>query len=100
MVVDNNRLTDRIKKYDMIENKLKSYSDVAFTQLLETATSLGTSIGGDSTLLIVDDTPIFIKKIRLTGIEKKPENIRATRNLFDLPLYLLAQQDLVLGVNY
>lgn len=87
MTLPSNRLTNRITKYNNISNLLRAYSDEALEQLLKNATSLGTSIGGDSILLTIDDTPVFIKKIRLTDIEKKPENVRSTRNLFNLPLY-------------
>jgi serine/threonine protein kinase len=35
----------------------------------------------------MDGTPIFIKKIPLTDLERQPEHILSTANLFDLPLF-------------
>ena len=46
---------------------------------------LHSGIGGKSVLLDIDDIKIFVKKIPLTDLEKQPENIKSTANLFELP---------------
>lgn len=38
-------------------------------------------IGGKLALISIEDTPVFVKKIRLTDTEKQPENIMSTANL-------------------
>lgn len=77
----------RIATYRAVSTELTLLNDQQLLALLETAKPIGTSIGGISTLLTISDTPIFIKKIRLTDIERQHENIMSTRNFFELPLY-------------
>lgn len=55
--------------------------------LLEQARTVGTSIDGTTALLEIDGKRVFIKKIRLTDIERQPDNIMSTANIFGLPLY-------------
>lgn len=54
--------------------------------LMEAATPLHVGIGGHSVLVKVNGTQIFVKKIPLTDLERRPENIMSTANLFELPL--------------
>lgn len=76
----------RIATYDAISKKLATYNDEELLALIEKAEHIGTSMGGTSHLLMLENTPIFIKKIPLTSLENQTENIYSTRNLFDLPL--------------
>ena len=46
-----------------------------------------TGIGGQSVLLIIHGSPIFVKKVPLTDLERQPENVMSTANLFNLPLF-------------
>jgi hypothetical protein len=48
---------------------------------------LGNGIGGTSALLDIDGTPVFAKRIPLTDLERRAENVMSTANLFDLPTY-------------
>ena len=73
--------------YDAVSTELASLSDQRLTELVKNAIPIGTSIGGASALLEIDDKKIFVKKIRITDIERQPENIMSTRNIFELPLY-------------
>ncbi len=83
----NTQITKRHTNYGAIATELALLSDQRLTKLLEEATPIGTSIGGTSSLLTISGTNIFVKKVRLTDIERRPENIMSTANLFDLPLY-------------
>lgn len=78
---------NRRTNYGMISTQLTLLSDQRLSELLEKATPLHKGIGGISALLEICDTPIFVKKIRLTDLERRPENIMSTANLFELPLY-------------
>ena len=78
---------ERLAKYSAISTELALLSDQHLSELLENAAPLGTSICGTTSLLKIDGTPVFVKKIRLTNIEKQPENVMSTENLFDLPTY-------------
>jgi hypothetical protein len=48
---------------------------------------MGSGIGGTSALLDIGGTPVFVKRVPLTDLEKQPENVRSTANLFGLPAF-------------
>lgn len=79
--------TNRRINYGTISTQLAFLSDQRLSELLEKATPLHKGIGGMSAFLEICNTPIFVKKIRLTNLERRPENIMSTANLFELPLY-------------
>jgi hypothetical protein len=54
---------------------------------LEGATPLGAGIGGTSASLDVDGVRVFVKRVPLTDLELRPENVRSTANLFGLPTF-------------
>lgn len=85
--LQDSKITKRLTTYSAVATDLALLSDYRLLELLENATPIGTSIGGTSALLEIGDTKIFAKKIRLTDIERRPENIMSTRNIFELPLY-------------
>jgi hypothetical protein len=62
-------------------------SDQRLHHLLEEAPAIGAGIGGTSLLLHVDGTPVFVKQVPLTDLERQPGNVRSTANLFGLPVY-------------
>ncbi|WP_201844997.1 hypothetical protein [Myceligenerans indicum] len=47
----------------------------------------GAGIGGQAVLLEVEGTPVFVKQVRLTDLERRPQNLHSTANLFDLPMF-------------
>lgn len=81
-----NKAINRIIAYDSIASKLALLSDEQLSKLLSKAKPLGTSIGGTTSLLNICDRQVFIKKIRLTDIER--QNRMSTKNIFELPTYL------------
>lgn len=89
MMTTENPMThnERKESYQRIVKELSSLCDTEITALLANSPAINNSIGGSSTVMKIDDTPIFIKKIRLTNLEQLPENIESTANLFNLPLY-------------
>ncbi len=54
--------------------------------MLDTAVPIGSGIGGTSALLEVAGSPVFVKRVPLTDLERQPEHVRSTANLFDLPV--------------
>ncbi|WP_420824675.1 hypothetical protein [Streptomyces spiramenti] len=42
-------------------------------------------LGGTSALLEVEGVPVFVKRVPLTDLERLPEHVRSTANLFGLP---------------
>ncbi|MBX9585944.1 MAG: protein kinase family protein [Gammaproteobacteria bacterium] len=76
----------RIKLYGQISTSLACLSKEKLKQILADAKPMHEGIGGKSTLISVDDIPVFVKKIPLTDLEQLPQNFMSTANLFDLPL--------------
>jgi hypothetical protein len=81
------QIAKRIAMHSAVSNKLASLSDQRITLLIDNAKPIGKTIGGTASILTLDNMNIFIKKIRLTDIERRPENMMSTANIFDLPLY-------------
>jgi len=59
-------------------------SDRALGALVDTAVPAGSGIGGKSALLEVAGTPVSVKRVPLTGTERRLENARSTANVFAL----------------
>lgn len=80
-----NKLNKRISIYCELSTKLSALSDIKLNRMIEKSDHLYSGIGGKAVLLNIDGNKIFVKKIPLTDLERKAENIRSTANLFDLP---------------
>ncbi len=79
--------TTRIKTYCHVSTELAALSDSKLVELLTKAKPMHVGIGGRSALLGIDGTNVFVKKICLSDLERQPENVMSTANLFDLPLF-------------
>jgi hypothetical protein len=77
----------RLTAHSAAATSLALLSDRALHQLVGEAVPLGTGIGGKSALLEVAGTPVFVKRVPLTDLERRPENVRSTANLFGLPVF-------------
>lgn len=75
----------RLSNYSKVAKYLSRLTNKQLSILLKVAKSLGTGTGGEVLSIKVKGILIFIKKIRLTDIER--ENPRSTQNLFELPPY-------------
>ena len=71
----------------VITAALAAMSDAALGDLLAGGRPLGAGIGGTSALVSVAGHAVFVKKVPLTVLERRPGNVMSTANLFDLPLY-------------
>ncbi|WP_280354719.1 protein kinase family protein [Nocardia otitidiscaviarum] len=76
----------RLLAHSAVATALALYSDHGLLELLDTAAPIGAGIGGKSALLEVAGNPVFVKRIPLTDLERQPEHVRSTANLFDMPL--------------
>lgn len=83
---DERSLENRRAQYSIVSNQLACLSDKQLEELLKTATSLSVGYGENVTLKI-EGIPVFVKKVPLTDLERKPENIHSTANLFNLPMF-------------
>jgi hypothetical protein len=77
----------RLTAHGAVSGALALYGDRALRELVDTAVPLGSGIGGTSALLEVAGTPVFVKRVPLTDLERRPEHVRSTANLFELPVF-------------
>jgi hypothetical protein len=77
----------RLTAHSAVSTSLALRSDRALRELVDTAVPIGSGIGGTSALLEVAGTPVFVKRVPLTDLERQPEHVRSTANLFDLPVF-------------
>jgi hypothetical protein len=76
----------RLDRYARVSTALALLSDARLGSLVDDATVVGSGIGGTSARLDIDGVPVFVKRIPLTDLELRPENVRSTANLFGLPV--------------
>ncbi|MFB8781748.1 protein kinase family protein [Streptomyces albogriseolus] len=77
----------RLAAHGAVSASLALCDDRRLRELVDAGQPLGSGIGGERVLLDVDGTPVFVKQVRLTDLERRPENLHSTRNLFELPLF-------------
>ena len=77
----------RLLVHSAVSASLALRSDRALRDLVDTAVPIGSGIGGESALLEVAGTSVFVKRVLLTDLERQPENVRSTANLFELPVF-------------
>ncbi|MFI1237117.1 hypothetical protein [Nocardia salmonicida] len=80
-------LPKRLHVHGDVSTALALHSDHALRELVDAAEPLGSGIGGKSALLEIAGTPVFVKRVPLSDLERQPEHIRSTANLFDVPLF-------------
>ena len=78
--------SDRIKKFQTASDRLNDLSDDDLLKLLAQGVKIDSS-WANAQQIDIDGTTVFVKQVALTDLEKLPENMRSTRNMFDLPLY-------------
>ncbi|MFF3173554.1 protein kinase family protein [Streptomyces sp. NPDC057900] len=81
------RHADRLADYGAVSTRLSLLSDHRLRELVHAATPTGEGIGGRSAELNVCGRRVFVKRVPLTDLELRPENVRSTANLFGLPLF-------------
>jgi hypothetical protein len=77
----------RLARYDTVSSSLALLSDRRLAALVAAAPVVGSGIGGTAVSTHVDGVPVFVKQIPLTDLERRPEHLRCTANLFDLPTF-------------
>ncbi|MDT8914104.1 hypothetical protein [Amycolatopsis sp. PS_44_ISF1] len=75
----------RLAAYRGVSTALALCSDLELRDLVDAAEPVGAGIGGSTALLDVGGTRVFVKRVPLTGLERRPEHVRSTANLFGLP---------------
>ncbi|MFJ8112353.1 protein kinase family protein [Streptomyces sp. NPDC096132] len=77
----------RVSAYAGVGAQLSLLSDRRLGKAVAAAPALGSGIGGRRAEMEVAGIPVFVKRVPLTDIELRPEYVRSTANLFDLPLF-------------
>ena len=77
----------RLAAHGAVSTALSLCSDHRLRELVDAAVPIGAGIGGKTLRLDVDGTPVFVKQVRLTDLERRPEHVRSTANLFGLPSF-------------
>jgi hypothetical protein len=78
----------RLARYTAVANALAVISDRGLGDLVDAAPSIGSGIGGTRVGLDVEGVPVFAKRIPLTDLERRPDHVMSTANLFDLPTFM------------
>ncbi len=77
----------RVVRYGEVSTALALLSDRQLGQLVDAAPAIGSGVGGISALLDIAGTPVFVKRVPLTDLERDPCNVMSTANLFGLPTF-------------
>ncbi|MEV8320394.1 protein kinase family protein [Streptomyces sp. NPDC059900] len=77
----------RLAAHEAVSTSLARHSDERLLDLLDTASPMGSGIGGKSALLEISGVPVFVKRVPLTDLERRPENTGSTANVFGLPVF-------------
>ncbi|HEX5421721.1 MAG TPA: serine/threonine protein phosphatase [Gammaproteobacteria bacterium] len=77
----------RILKWGEVSTVLALLSNRRLAELVAGARPLGSGIGGASSVLDVAGAQVFVKRVPLTDLERRPENVRSTANIFELPSF-------------
>lgn len=75
----------RLAAHGSVSTSLALCSDRGLRELVDAAAPIGSGIGGRTALTEVDGIPVFVKQVPLTDLERRPENVRSTANLFAVP---------------
>ena len=78
---------ERVSRYSDVSTALALRSDRQLSVLLEQAQVLGSGIGGASALCEVAGALVFAKRVPLTDVERRAENVMSTANLYGLPSF-------------
>ncbi|MQA27721.1 MAG: serine/threonine protein phosphatase [Micromonosporaceae bacterium] len=76
---------ERVSRYSDVSSALALHSDRQMVAVLGQAQVLGSGIGGSSVLCEVAGVPVFAKRVPLSDLERRAENVMSTANLFGLP---------------
>ena len=76
----------RRDRWEKLRSQLAVMTDTEILELVLDGEFLGAGIGGTRSLVVLDDTPLFVKRVPLTDLERLPANVGSTANLFGLPM--------------
>ncbi|MEU5693118.1 hypothetical protein [Actinosynnema sp. NPDC020468] len=75
----------RVTAHARISTALSLLGDRRLRALVDEAEVVYRGVGGTAARIEVEGTPVFVKRVPLTELERRAEHVRSTANLFDLP---------------
>ncbi|MGW9347613.1 protein kinase family protein [Nocardiopsis flavescens] len=81
------RYDARLAAHRAVGTSLALLGDRRLGEVVASAAPAGSGIGGRSAELDVDGTRVFVKRVPLTDVEVRPENVRSTADPFGLPVF-------------
>ncbi|WP_433789476.1 serine/threonine protein phosphatase [Actinoplanes sp. CA-252034] len=73
---------ERVARHRALSAALAARDDAGIAALVGEPTA---GFGGSTASVTVDGVPVFVKLVPLTDLERRPENVGSTANLFGLP---------------
>jgi hypothetical protein len=80
-------MRERSSRYRDVSSALALRSDRQLAELVQHGQAFGSGVGGTSLLLDVGGVAVFAKRIPLTDLERRSDNVMSTANLFGLPTF-------------
>ncbi len=80
-------MKDRSATLHLLSLELTRLSQQQLSDLIAQASPVHSGVGGNSALVTILNVPVFVKKVPLTDLERRTENLMATANLFELPMF-------------
>ncbi|MEU3613706.1 protein kinase family protein [Streptomyces sp. NPDC006872] len=78
---------ERRTAHRTVSRRLGLLSDAELTALVDSGVPMGAGIGGQVRRVEVAGRRVFVKRIRLTDAERRPEHARSTADVFGLPSF-------------
>ncbi|MEU5591659.1 protein kinase family protein [Streptomyces sp. NPDC020298] len=78
-------LPQRLAAHTAVATSLDLLSDRELAGRVAAGAPLGTGIGGRAVRIAVEGQEVFVKRVPLTDLERRPDHVRSTANLFGLP---------------
>jgi hypothetical protein len=79
--------SERTARVARISTALALQNDRQLSRLVDEAAPWASGIGGTTLALEIEGCKVFAKRLRLTDLERRPENVMSTENVFELPTY-------------
>jgi len=77
----------RAARHRAVSERLAALDDDELGALLADGAPATVGFGGTTSTVDVGGVPVFVKRVPLTDLERRPENVGSTANIFRLPLF-------------
>ncbi len=78
---------ERLAGYSAVSTSLALIGDRSLRTMIDEAPPVASGIGGRAVSLEIDGRRVFAKRVPLTDLERLPEHLMSTANVFGLPVF-------------